>query len=155
MYFCRLADALHIFARNALAAVGYIFVNSAGKQPGILQYHCKRPSQRRACYLCYILAVYLYSPRIGVVKAHQKINNRSLSRTRMPDYGYNIAALRRKRKVVYYRLFRHVSEAEMLYLHISLYVFKLLSALCVCGLGSLFKHSERPFRRGERRLKFA
>ena len=69
-----------VLVRSILFAVGDVFENGAVEQPGLLQYHGISASEAFSCDVADILAVNANGALVGIVKAHQKVDDSGLSR---------------------------------------------------------------------------
>ena len=155
VYLCRLAHSLHLLPRGVLLAVGYVFEHGARKQPCVLQHHGEAAAQARAGVPRYVRSVYLYRARIGVVEAHEKVDNRRLARARAADDGDELPLLCREGEVVNDLPALYVAEGEVLDIDVAADIGGHYGALVVGGFGHLLKHAEHAFGGGYCRLKLA
>ena len=152
---CLAADALHLLPRSVLAAVAHVFEHAAREQPGILQHHRKGTAQRGARHFGNVLPVDEDAPRLRIVKAHQKVDERRLARARVPHDRDELAALRMQREVVEDGLFGVITEADVLDIHPAFDGDKLLGVLGVGGLRRLFEDAEDALGGGKGGLELA
>ena len=74
-------------------AIGDIVVNGSVKQPGILQYHGKRPPEAFPCHLINGLVIDTDFSSLWVIKTHEQIDNGSFSCTGRAYNGNHIPRL--------------------------------------------------------------
>ena len=145
----------HLFPGCAGVPVGDIVVNRAVEQPCILQHHRKRAPQAGTGHMVDGLAVDDDRPGLGVIEAHEQVDQRGLARAGGADDGDHAARSGGQVHVPQNEPVRVVAEVQVLDVHLALPHVQRLCFRQVGGLLRLVHQLEDPLRRGQRRLQLA
>ena len=142
----RLGGGNHLLPGGVFPAVGDVFINGAGKQPGILEDHAVSPAEGGPGHRPDLLSIHLNAPGLGIIKPHQQIDDGGLPRSRGPHNGHQRAGPGQQVKVPDHRLSRVIAKGHPIQSHFSLHLGQLPGLRSVGWLWFCIYETKDPLR---------
>ena len=139
--------SLHLLPRGGGAAIGDVVINAAVKQPGILQHHGIGQPQAAPGDAGAVSSVHAHFSAVHIIKAHEQIDQRGLSRARGADDGDELPRPDLQAQVVEHRPPRRIAKEDMLQLHRPLHRAQRPGVCRIRRLRLLVHDAEDPFCR--------
>ena len=134
-------------------AIGDILKNGAAEKPGVLENHGVGQTQAFPGKALDVPSVHGDDAVLGIIKAHEKVDEGGLPRAGMADDGHGASAGSAEAQVADNGLAGEIAEADMLHGNVSAGFGKNLCARDIRRFRRLIDEAEDPFCGGEGRLE--
>ncbi len=116
---CRPGRRHDLLVGRVQSAVSNVLHDGALEQPCVLQYHAEALAQAGAVEIAHIVSIQPNRPAVDIIKAHEQLDHRGLSRTGRADNRHHLSRPDIAGEVMDDRSCRVIAEAHMVELDIS------------------------------------